>query len=93
MKRSRLRKVSKKRAQELKVYHALRSKFLERHPVCQIGRGLIGCTNLSNDVHHRKGRVGKQLLDRRSWIAVCRPCHARLHDHPKEARKMGWIKT
>lgn len=88
MKRTRLRRVSRKRALELKIYAQIRKDFLFTHSTCQFP----GCVRLASDVHHVRGRLGSRLLDQRSWKAVCRICHTWLHDHPKEARKMGWIK-
>lgn len=42
--------------------------------------------------HHRRGRLGKRLYDRRSFVATCFYHHRWIHDHPKEARKMGLLK-
>lgn len=45
--------------------------------------------NLTDDVHHRRGRSGLLLFDIRHWLAVCRTCHDWIRDNPKKARELG----
>ncbi len=88
MKRTPLRKVSRKRAGELKLYAALRGTFLQQHPFCQV----IGCyPGPSTEIHHRNGRNGKRLLNTDKFIAVCRACHRKIHDNPRWAREQGLL--
>jgi hypothetical protein len=89
MKRSPLRKVSKKRAGENAEYLKLREKFLLDQPWCEIGAR--GCTRKARDVHHANHREGKRLLDRKYWWATCRSCHIFIGDNPKIAREKGWL--
>ena len=46
----------------------------------------------SVDVHHKEGRAGEHFLDDATWMAVSRKAHRWIHDHPKQAREMGWLK-
>jgi hypothetical protein len=43
------------------------------------------------DIHHSKGRTGKNYLDESTWIAVCRPCHQWIEENRREAERMGLI--
>jgi hypothetical protein len=91
MKRTPLRKVSKKRAKELRKYYWERGNFLAMRRFCEMPKVGI-CLNPATDVHHEKGRRGKTLLDKRYWWAMCREHHRWIHDHAREARKLGLLK-
>lgn len=82
MKRSPLRKVSSKRAQQLRHYGKIRAALLAKHFKCQVcGR------NRSEDIHHMNGRSGARLTDTTWLLAVCRPCHDWIHRNPGKARE------
>jgi hypothetical protein len=86
MKRTKLNPVSDKRKGQLRIYSYERKAFLAAKPVCEIchrGRSV--------DVHHRRGRWGRKLLDRTFWTAVCRPCHDLIHSNPRRARELGYL--
>jgi 4-alpha-glucanotransferase len=81
-----MRKVSKKRVQVNREYSVRRKAFLEAHPRCQ------RCDSFrSQDVHHKKGRLGGNLLDQGTWVALCRSCHDWIHAHPKYSRSIGLL--
>lgn len=48
-------------------------------------------SNRLNENHHKRGRRGFLLLDKRHWMAVSKQGHRWIHSHPAEARKHGWI--
>jgi len=48
-------------------------KFLEDNPDC------ILCGRPAMQVHHTKGRIGKNFLDTKTWAALCFECHYELH--------------
>lgn len=73
-----IKPLSEKRAKENKVYLELRKDFLLAKPYCEIR--LPGCTNLSTDVHHQNGRIGKLLCATECFVSVCRSCHRKTHD-------------
>ncbi len=85
--RKRIPRVSPRRAAQLKEYTVLRREFLIAHPTCQHP----GCMSASRDVHHKKGRIGELLTNKRHFLAVCRPHHRHIHDHPSEARHNGLL--
>jgi len=78
--------VSKKKKEELSVYSKLREAFLVAKPHCEAK--LVGCTGISTDVHHKKGR-GEYMLKVGTWLAACRSCHTYIELHPEEAKELG----
>jgi len=95
-----IRRVSSKRAAQLKEYTKLRKEFMAANPICQVWLDEnpsalafqeYGDAAASTDVHHKKSRVGKMLLDTRYWMAVSRTAHQRIHQFPKWAMEKGYI--
>jgi hypothetical protein len=85
--KSSLKKMSEKREKEIKEYGVLRKIFLSQNPSCQVE----SCDHTATDVHHVKGR-GKYYLDVSTFMAVCRPCHDKIHfESPKWAREKGYL--
>jgi ribosomal protein L32 len=84
MKRSPLRRISKKRQSELREYKKLGENFLENKVCEKCGR------KRKLDIHHKAGR-GRFYLDVDTWMAVCRECHDYIHKWPKESREKGWL--
>jgi hypothetical protein len=89
IKRTPLRKVSKKRNRELQVYMKLRAKFLDDRPWCEVEQ--CGCTFQATDIHHREGR-GSNLNKVATWIPSCRSCHTFIHNNAGKARELGLLK-
>lgn len=87
MKRSPIRKISSKRAKEVRIYLKLAAEFLQENPVCH-----ICAIRHSTDIHHSMGRIGSLLNNKTFWLASCRECHARCHNHPAWARLNGFSK-
>lgn len=82
-----VKEVSDKREEELKIYKKERKAYLKLHPDC--AAKLNGCTGKANQVHHKKGRVGKLFLDKKHWLGVCMNCHLKLEPNPNEAKEKG----
>ena len=80
-----MRKTSKKRAKQLKIYRSLRDKYLEENLYCE------KCGRFGTILHHKNGRTGERLYDINYFMAVCDPCHKWIHEHPKESREKGWL--
>ncbi len=85
MKRSPLRKVSNKRAVENALYLKLRKQFLEENPDCKL------CGMPAHDIHHRRGRFKKRLVEVEFFLSVCRACHTIIHENPKWAERRGYL--
>lgn len=86
MKRTPIRRVSTKRAAQMREYSKKRTAFLAEHSTCAV------CKQASaTEVHHREGR-GKNYLRVETFMPVCRQCHRdRIHGDPKTARANGWL--
>lgn len=91
LRRTPLRRCSKKHSAELAKYYELRSSFLAENTLCEGFKvGTAGCEGDATEVHHTLGR-GKHLNDVDSYLALCRHCHVWCHSHPSQARARGWL--
>lgn len=91
----RIKKISRKGYEKNIIYKQARKEYFEEHPFCEVR--LPGCLIPSIDadnsglqIHHKKGRVGKLLYDKRYFLSVCGNCHRYIEDHPEEAKENGW---
>jgi hypothetical protein len=79
--------LSKKRAAEMRVYRKNRIEYLADFPYCQAN--INDCMAMSNQIHHKAGKIGARLNDQSKWLAVCQNCHDWIERHPKEAKDLG----
>jgi hypothetical protein len=95
-----LREYSVKRRAFLKA-HPWCQIWLRRHYMTEehanayngwfaIMANLVRCPR-SCDVHHSKGRTGKNYLDETTWVAASREEHEWAHRHPSQARALGLL--
>ena len=65
---------------------SLVAQMLEEKPVCE------RCSAArSTDIHEVVSRArGGSILDPRNLVALCRPCHSWITEHPAEAYAQGW---
>lgn len=92
---NKIAKVSKKAYERNLMYKKARVDYLESHPVCEVKLPdclipTIDCDNSGLQVHHRRGRIGDLMWDKRYFLAVCHNCHRYLEDHPEQAKANGW---
>jgi DNA-directed RNA polymerase subunit RPC12/RpoP len=85
-KRQRISSLSTKQSIKLADYFIAKRKYIQRHPLCEVR----GCKNQSQDIHHKKGRVGENLVDTKHFLAVCRSCHIEIESNPEWAYKNGY---
>lgn len=64
-----MRRVSKKRAVALRLYAKQRREYLLNHPWC------VRCGGQATEIQHARGRVGSDLLNEKTWRAMCHGCH------------------
>lgn len=83
----RLNHFSPKRAKENPVYLKLREQFLKDNPKCVV----FGTR--ATQVHHGKGRVGKNYLDVSTWLPVSDKGHKVIELNPKWAKQNGYSKS
>ncbi len=73
-------KISKKWHKRNLQYQKARKEYLKDHCCCEAK--LTGCTipnqnydNIGIQIHHRAGRIGDNLFDKKNFLAVCFNCH------------------
>lgn len=87
--RKRIKRVSKKKREQDKIYAKLRPQFLAEHPACEI-QWDDKCSKKATQVHHVQRR-GKFYLKTETWKSSCRHCHAMVEAHGEEAEKLGHL--
>ena len=91
MKRSRLlrktplRRISKKRAAQRRVYNTRGRAYLRSHPVCEVCK-----KEPSSQIHHRARCHGRLLTQEENFMAVCITCHRHITDHGQWAKELGY---
>lgn len=78
---------SELRGKENKVYLTLRKVFLENHPNCEAN--LPGCTKQATTIHHSQGRIGKRLIDVKTFVPLCGSCHRWCENNVEAAKELG----
>lgn len=93
LKRTPIKKRSRKYTKHVKEYSSLRQQYLLDNPCCAVR--LPNCSYGDTDqltIHHMKGR-GKYFLDTSTWLTVCMSCHRYVEDHPEQAKANGWSRS
>ena len=83
LKRSAIRKVSPKRAEQNLEYAGERNAWIE-------GKKCVACGDPATEVHHAAGRTNDLLLEKKYWKPVCRPCHVLITEDSAWAIQNGW---
>jgi hypothetical protein len=80
---------SQKRSKEERLYAAKRIIFIQEHPMCEAHISGI-CTEYATEVHHKKGKIGEDLLDECYWLALCHMCHDYIENNREFAMEKGF---
>ena len=83
-------KRSSKRQKEEMLYSILSKQYLKDHPTCEAKIPGVCSGSPSNQVHHKKGRIGELLLDTRYFLATEDNCHKYIEEHPDFAKEQGF---
>jgi hypothetical protein len=83
-----MRNRSPKRQKEIREFIPLAVAFLEEHPVCEFP---LGCPELSQVVHHARGRFGRRLLDQEWWRGSCTYHNNYAETNTGESLDCGWL--
>ena len=87
-----IKKISDKQSEILKEFKPKRDKYMKENPICEAQ--LEGCLNASTDLHHIAAKDSRELwLDEENFMALCRHCHNFCKLQPKEAMRLGLIKS
>lgn len=79
-----IRRVSKKRAGDLRKYSMYAADYLKAHPNCEV------CGDSSDCIHHKRGR-GIHLNKTEFFLSVCHNCHNYIHRNPMWSKRMGYM--
>lgn len=79
---------SAKRSKEERIYSLKRLVYLTEHPMCE--PHLSGCTQTSTEIHHKRGKIGADLIDETMFLAVCRNCHDFIENNRSWAIEQGF---
>lgn len=79
--------VSEKMQTNLAEYRRLRDKYFKENPVCEFP----GCMSKKITLHHKRGRCGAFLTDKRWFCSLCPKHHTFVNDNPEEALKLGLV--
>lgn len=79
--------ISEKRKEQLKKYRELRNSYMKQNKICEVD----GCERLSEDLHHKNGRVGEMVYNVVYFMAICRKHHIEVHNNPKWARDNNYL--
>jgi len=89
MKRTPLRRVSKKRQSLMRQRRTFVQSLLEEQPPCVVCKDRFAV-----DVHEPLTRArGGSIVDPDNAVVVCRGCHDWIHDHPEEATLKGLLRS
>jgi hypothetical protein len=85
-----VKKVSERRADELKEYPSKKRKFLNENPNCQLKQ--IGCTGKATEIHHCSISANN-FLNEKTWKGGCSNCHhfVEVYMSAEERRILGLL--
>ena len=85
-----VKKVSEKRANELKEYPSKKRKFLLENPNCQLKQD--GCSGKATQIHHCSV-LAKNFLNEKTWKGGCENCHhfIEVYMPAEERRRLGLL--
>lgn len=88
-----IKQMSDKRKKESFVYSKKRKTFLAlpENKYCPVAKAVFNETLLTDQVHHKKGRVGKLLLYVPFWLAVSDKGHKWIHANPEQAYELNFL--
>lgn len=80
-----IRKISKKRGIEMKIYSRTRKEFLSlpENKICFID----GCSSIATTIEHTAGRIGSKYLDQSFWKPCCLKHNQELENNPELSNK------
>jgi len=78
--------ISSKRMVLNAEYKMARQEYLSEYVICEVK----DCMHPSEQVHHKKGRIGSLLTDKRFFLGVCAYCHVEIEKKPAWSKKMGY---
>ena len=83
-KKAKIAPVSEKRKEDNAEYTKVRAAYLKANPECEL------CSNEATTIHHKAGRTGSLLTDKRHFLGCCMPCHTFIEMNPLWSKENGY---
>ena len=80
-----IKPISDKQALRLKEYRKVRDEYFKDNPICEYP----DCNSKDIQLHHRKGRIGSLLSDKRYFCSLCDTHHRTIELNPDLAYSLG----
>jgi len=87
--RKQISPISEKMYENLAKYRRLRDKYFIEKPICEFP----GCKSKKITLHHKRGRIGAFLTDKRYFCSLCPKHHTFVNENPDEALKLGLVES
>lgn len=84
-----IRRRSRKMTRLMGYYLVLKAEYLAEHRYCVVHTE--GKRHRADQIHHKRGRTGTLLIDKRFWAGVCDCGHIFINDEPAMARRAGLL--
>lgn len=79
------------KSDEQKTYSRESKIFRQQGKECEIKSP--DCIKIIQGTHHKRGRVGKNLNDKKHWLRSCNPCNMYCETHPEWAKENGFSES
>jgi len=77
--------VSQKQLERLKEYKKAKEEYFKEKPICEYPN----CNSTQIQLHHRGGRIGSLLTDKRNFASLCDEHHRICELNPLHAKELG----
>lgn len=81
----------RKKSDKQKSYETESKLFRSEGTKCEIKSPV--CVGAIQGTHHKKGRIGNNLLDKKHWMRACNPCNDYCEAHPNWAKENGFSES
>lgn len=80
-----INKISTKESKRLVKYYKAKAEYMIDHEYCEV-------CNLekADQIHHKKGRIGDLLFNKKYFLASCDSCHKKIEANPLWAKTLGY---
>lgn len=79
--------ISKSRAKDLAKYRVARNEYKKDNPNCEFGL----CYEKGTDIHHKRGKDGSYLYNKKYFMHVCRDHHEYIENNREWSYQMGYL--
>lgn len=87
---TRIKPRSNKRAKQEVEYLKVRKEYLATQENCEVCINEGQHVNTASQIHHKSGRIGDLLTNKRLFLAVCQDCHQQVESDPLWSKLNGY---